>query len=65
MQANEYIKNTALIKLKSLCLVLLILLVSMGRLRFGTSKDSAPFPSAVVVFSKEKVDLSDFGYCIK
>ena len=36
-----------------------------GRLRFGNSKDNAPFPCALVVFSKEKVDLSDFGYCIK
>ncbi|MGB4896923.1 MAG: DNA N-6-adenine-methyltransferase [Ignavibacteria bacterium] len=36
-----------------------------GRLRFGNSKDNAPFPCALVVFSKEKVELSDFGYCIK
>ena len=36
-----------------------------GRLKFGGAKESAPFPSAVVVFSKEKVDLSDLGYCIK
>lgn len=27
-----------------------------GRLKFGTSKSSAPFASAVIVFSKEKYD---------
>ena len=25
-----------------------------GRLKFGNSKDSAPFPSAIVIFNKEK-----------
>ena len=34
-----------------------------GRLKFGGAKESAPFPSALVVFGKE-VDLSSFGYCI-
>lgn len=27
-----------------------------GRLKFGGSKDSAPFPSAIVVFSSELTD---------
>ncbi len=35
-----------------------------GRLKFGNSKDSAPFPCALVVFGESK-DLSDLGYCIK
>lgn len=35
-----------------------------GRLKFGGSKDSAPFPSALVVFG-ENCDLSEFGHCIK
>lgn len=35
-----------------------------GRLKFGNSKDSAPFPCALVVFGEYK-DLSEFGYCIK
>lgn len=35
-----------------------------GRLKFGGSKDSAPFPCALVVFGKYK-DLSQFGHCIK
>lgn len=35
-----------------------------GRLKFGNSKDNAPFPSAIVVFGKN-IDLSDFGWCIK
>ena len=35
-----------------------------GRLRFGDAKESAPFPSAIIVFGKE-VDLSMFGFCIK
>lgn len=35
-----------------------------GRLKFGNSKDSAPFPCALVVFGESK-DLSDSGYCIK
>lgn len=34
-----------------------------GRLRFGDSKENAPFPSAIVVFGKV-VDLSAVGYCI-
>ena len=34
-----------------------------GRLKFGGAKESAPFPSALVVFGNE-VDLSGFGYCI-
>lgn len=35
-----------------------------GRLRFGNSKDSAPFPSALVVFSDKMYDLDSFGCCI-
>ena len=35
-----------------------------GRLRFGDAKESAPFPSAIIVFGKE-VDLSMFGFCVK
>ena len=35
-----------------------------GRLKFGNSKDSAPFPCALVVFGEYK-DLSEFGYCIR
>ena len=35
-----------------------------GRLKFGGSKENAPFPCALVVFGEYK-DLSDFGYCIK
>ena len=34
-----------------------------GRLKFGGAKESAPFPSALVVFGYE-VDLSSFWYCI-
>ena len=34
-----------------------------GRLKFGGAKESAPFPSALVVFGNE-FDLSSFGYCI-
>ena len=34
-----------------------------GRLKFGGAKESAPFPSALVVFGND-VDLSSFGYCI-
>lgn len=33
-----------------------------GRLKFGDSKDAAPFPSALVVFGNKK-DLSSFGKC--
>lgn len=33
-----------------------------GRLKFGNSKDAAPFPSALVVFGNKK-DLSSFGKC--
>ena len=36
-----------------------------GRLRFGKSKDNAPFPCALVVFGHNSTDLNDFGYCIK
>ena len=36
-----------------------------GRLRFGDSKENAPFPCALVVFSKNTFDLNSFGYCIK
>ena len=36
-----------------------------GRLRFGDSKENAPFPCALVVFSSDLVNLSSFGYCIK
>lgn len=35
-----------------------------GRLRFGNSKDNAPFPCALVVFSDNMYDLDSFGYCI-
>ena len=35
-----------------------------GRLRFGDAKESAPFPSAIIVFGNE-VDLSMFGFCVK
>ncbi len=34
-----------------------------GRLKFGNSKDSAPFPCALVVFG-DALDISDFGHCI-
>lgn len=34
-----------------------------GRLKFGGSKDNAPFPSALVIFGKGNYDLSDFGFC--
>ena len=36
-----------------------------GRIKFKGAKDSAPFPSALVVFSKNDYDLTDFGYCLK
>ena len=36
-----------------------------GRLRFGESKENAPFPCALVVFSSKVFDLSSFGYCTK
>ena len=35
-----------------------------GRLRFGNSKENAPFPCAVVVFGEYK-DLTSIGYCTK
>ena len=39
-----------------------------GRLRFGSAKENAPFPSAIVVFgnvtSKQIETLSSFGYTI-
>ena len=34
-----------------------------GRLKFGNSKDAAPFPSALVVFG-DSHDLSEFGKCL-
>jgi site-specific DNA-methyltransferase (adenine-specific) len=34
-----------------------------GRLKFGNSKDAAPFPSALVVFGGSR-DLSAFGKCL-
>ena len=33
-----------------------------GRLKFGNSKDAAPFPSALIVFG-DSHDLSEFGKC--
>ena len=33
-----------------------------GRLKFGNSKDAAPFPSALIVFGDSR-DLSEFGKC--
>ena len=33
-----------------------------GRLKFGNSKDAAPFPSAIIVFGDSR-DLSEFGKC--
>ena len=33
-----------------------------GRLKFGDSKDAAPFPSALIVFG-DSHDLSEFGKC--
>ena len=33
-----------------------------GRLKFGNSKDAAPFPSALIVFGDSR-DLSGFGKC--
>ena len=35
-----------------------------GRLRFGNSKDNAPFPCALVIFGDYQ-DLSKFGHCMK
>ena len=35
-----------------------------GRLRFSESKNSAPFPSALVVISSNRFDLSQFGWCL-
>ena len=36
-----------------------------GRLKFSGAKESAPFPSALVVFSKNTFDLNSFGHCTK
>ena len=33
-----------------------------GRLKFGNSKDAAPFPSALILFG-DSHDLSEFGKC--
>ena len=36
-----------------------------GRIKFKGAKDSAPFPSAIVVFSNNDYDLTDFGHCLE
>lgn len=35
-----------------------------GRLKFGNSENSAPFPSAIVVFGGNYVDLSKIGHTV-
>lgn len=51
-------QNTIFLNANQVCFI-------RGRLKFGGATESAPFPSALVVFSKDCIDLSDFGYCIK
>ena len=31
-----------------------------GRLKFGNSKNSAPFPSMIVIFRKEETDTNEY-----
>lgn len=31
-----------------------------GRLKFGNSKNSAPFPSIIVIFRKEETDTNEY-----
>ncbi len=47
-------QNTILQKASIVCFV-------NGRLKFGGSKNNAPFPSALVVFGNSNKDLSSFG----
>ena len=56
-------QNVIFPKAKAICFI-------RGRLKFGGSKDSAPFPSALIVFGdniteKQKLCLKEFGTLVE